>query len=235
MKQFFILFLVFSPSLAINFRCKFEDIEVYKDKYYGCSVFKFKTFHCPTHMVGYEGEHQSGKTDDQVLAVECGIACFQLETIPRGIVEFFPNLIALKLRHTAIKTLDGSELVGYPKLQYFQLSNCDFLQEVPGNLFTPTPELVFVDLSWNKKLSSLGDKLLNSLENLTSAFFFNSCVNLNAETPEKIEELKAAIQESCEEPTSNDVEKSVKTLMEKNEKMETKIDEIADLISQKLN
>lgn len=230
MKQIFLLFLIFSSSLGIQFKCNFTYIEVYNETFYGCNVLKFKINRCPTHIIDYEGTHKPGKSDEDVLAIECGIACFDLETIPQGITEIFPSLIALKLRHTAIQTLDGSELLAYPNLKYFQLSNCDLLQEVPGDLFESTKELVFVDLSWNKKLKVIGSRLLNDLNFLTSAFFFNTCADFNAETPEAIEELKREISEECDEP-----EDEVGNLGKKIEDLEKKIDELKEIVEGKFN
>lgn len=118
MRKILLLLLLFPPSIfAIFIHCHFTNkIEVLDGKsFYGCNIVQSKIFHCPTHLTGFEGSHLDGKDDDDVLAVECGFGCFQLDRIPQSILDFFPNLIALMLRHTKIKFLDGFELVGYQR------------------------------------------------------------------------------------------------------------------------
>jgi hypothetical protein len=146
-------------------------------------------------MIGFTGVHRDGFTERDVEMVRISEAP-NLQTIPQGVLQFFPNFIGFHLRYTGIRNLRGDELVEYPNLQWFALQ-FNAIEYIPGNLFSSTPNVISVSFSGNQ-LRKVGEGLLNNLKDLHRVYFLNAvCINMVATTEAEIEILKETLMMQC--------------------------------------
>ena len=116
--------------------------------------------------------------------------------IVKGIEKFFPNLRVFYWDFGNLTTLTADDLKPFPELQALHVQY-NKLVSLDGDLFKYTPKLRWIDFDKNL-LENVGIGLLDGLNNLTSAWFINNpCIDMEAETPAAIQELKLKLQNQC--------------------------------------
>lgn len=151
-----------------------------------------------THVLGYYGTHAAGYLSTDVKAIWFRANCDQLTRVPRGLLDFFPNIVELSIHYCGINSLSGNELTEYPNLQSWTLHGTE-VEKIPGNFFKSTPEMAFIGFQ-NNKIKFVGENLLNNLKNLQKANFQeNLCINKFANNKSEMEELIEELGKWCKD------------------------------------
>lgn len=177
--------------------CDFHSVLwVIAERQYSCPFATITSDENLTHAINVTGNHTSGRSNTDVKAFTIYTDHEHLNRIPKGLGNFFPNLILFLWNYGSLTTLAADDLKPFPELQVFYAKN-NKLVSIDGDLFMHSPNLILVDLQSNL-LDHVGFGLLDGLNNLTSANFENnSCISVNAETPATIQELKLQLQNQC--------------------------------------
>lgn len=205
----FFAFLTFlsSTTSAIHIHCNFSNKNFYEiGTAYNCLVTSMNFTGHPTYITSNSGAHLSGKSNSDVKIVvfkDPHCQTFNLTFIPKGILNFFPNIFSLEFRHCAFEFLNGDELNEYPKILYWVLTNSK-IKRIPGEFFTATRQIKFIDF-WHNKIENVGESLMDGLESLTKVHFQNnSCINSNAanrtQIPTLINDLRMKCPDIVEQP-----------------------------------
>lgn len=142
------------------------------------------------------GVHFIGKSNEDVKVFNYRNDRLQLQRIPGGLGNIFPNLIALLWLNGGLTTITADDLKPFGDLRMIYLEN-NKLVSLAGDLFKNTPKLVGVYLQ-NNLLQHVGYNLLHGLNDLEKAdFLSNPCINVIAQTPEAIQELNRHLQIQC--------------------------------------
>lgn len=192
-----IVFIFASVSLThgVTIQCDFQNaVWSIVGTQYTCSYATLITYGNITHVFGVAGDHEGGETNEDVKALY--ISSYQLNRIPKGIEEFFPNLIIFGWTLGDLTTLTADDLKPFPELQLFYAQG-NKLVSLDGDLFKYTPKLILISFGSNL-LEHVGLGLLDGLNKLTLAYFSgNPCINVKARTPGAIQELKLKLQNQC--------------------------------------
>lgn len=145
-------------------------------------------------MLDITGNHLSGKSNADVKGF--WMSRSQFNRFLLGIDKFFTNLHGFGWIYGKLETISSNDLKAFPDLEmvsfgYNQLTSLD------GNLFEHTPNITWAEFHGNQ-LENVGFGLFDKLNNFTTAYFKpNSCINVNANTPSAIQELKVLLQNQC--------------------------------------
>lgn len=103
------------------------------------SCYKLSVSNESETLSSVNGIHMNGKSNHDVgfLWLESAL---EFTKFPRGIENFFPNLIALGVQLGYISSLIGDELLPFSNLTWFVL-NHNTVERIPGNLFASTPKV----------------------------------------------------------------------------------------------
>lgn len=204
MELIFILTLFVLPINSIYLDCTFYDkffVKPTGDYMYGCMARPLDVAINSTHITGVGGEHVQGSSAHDVLFVKFGRGnCLNanITAVPKGFLNFFPNLIGLSFDSCDINTLRGDELNDYPNLEEWGLTQSK-LERIPGSFFTNTPKLTTLNFDSNK-LRIVDENLFNNLNNLLFVRFrSNPCINREALTPEEVPALLQEIRMNCKD------------------------------------
>lgn len=156
------------------------------------------------------GKHLDGKTNNDVKALKIiggGIipstgnentdqVMSVCEVIPDGIGTFFPNIEALTVWRSNLKTVSSNDLKQFPKLREIWLFTGE-LEYLESKLFQYNPNVEVVSFNANQ-IQFIGGSFFNYLPKLQKAFFNdNECVDGQATDAEELNELKTTIKEKC--------------------------------------
>jgi hypothetical protein len=187
-----------SASTAFTIDCQYTTKSFnYIGNLYICETknTQFSSDHTVTDVTG---SHQSGKTNADVE----GILIYGRRTIsffPRGMSNFFANLIAIRFWEATFDTLHGDELIEFgQRLRWFLMYDSN-VTTVSSRLFDTTPNLAYVGFRYNK-LVSVGRDLfvpVNMTQLQLVSFDNNPCISQSATGQSNIEELIAVLHESC--------------------------------------
>lgn len=187
--------------LSIKIDCRFN-FDVYwpvLGHVYTCEVMSMDFSDNSTFITGFNGTHVSGYSNDDVRMIEFDLRLcprFNLTIVPKGFLNFFPNFTGLAFYNCSIDFLNGNELDEYPNLEYWFSQNTE-LTRVPGEFFVSTLGLRFVNFG-NNKIQRIGEGLLDHLNDLDRAFFYNNdCISHSAANPTQIPALIRALKEKC--------------------------------------
>lgn len=200
MKVLFFIFAYLGNTAAITIGCNFTNISfTVVERRYTCSITSMDFTGNTTHITGYTGTHLIGKSSEDVEMVNINQSiCPQMNitVFPPGFSTIFPNVIGINSYSCQITTLTGNELLEYPNLEFFALF-VGQIQRIPGNFFSATPKMRFVDFEQNQ-VKHVGLGLLDGLTNLTRVEMNgNICVNKIASTPSQITDLKEILRTNC--------------------------------------
>lgn len=176
-----ILYLLFSSVSAITFDCTYDNNTTWSGgvgQLYRCNA-KVTGILKSQKLTKVTGNHLSGKSNKDVEAIEIN-GNIKLEYFPQDMKKFFPNLVAIFLISTGIKTLNGDELQEFPRLKLFSLSYGQ-LERVPANFFKATPDIRQIAFH-NNRIVNVDGNVLSSLENLYwVSFEGNLCINMGSD------------------------------------------------------
>lgn len=172
--------------------CKFGTVNFgFLGSLYACEATGENTGNL-TFIEELRGVHLSGKSHADVEAYrEYG----RLKSIPSNLNNFFPNLKGIYM-YSQSSSPSANDLKPFSNLLWFS-SNFGDLTSIDGDLFQHSKKLQGFEFH-TIKLENVGENLLSGLNSLRRAkLTYNTCINFDADTPQKIEELKKMLLEQC--------------------------------------
>lgn len=116
--------------------------------------------------------------------------------MPVGLEEFFPNLEVISIAEMKLKSIEKSDLYGFPFLKVLILRNGN-LESLSNDLFSNNLELQFIVMDGNK-IKSVGENTFAKLTKLEYLFFINNqCTSKWAFGTEKIQALLEELKQKC--------------------------------------
>lgn len=204
MKLIVILFALLSSTKALTFNCEFSEREIptiFLPPLYACHLTIIEDISDSEFLTGVNGIHLEERTNADVKFLDIHNVT-DLQFIPKGIGNFFPNLEALHFLSCNLTELRGDELQPFPKISWLRLVGNLHLEIIPGNLFKNKPQMEVICLSSNG-INNVGIGLLDGLINLRHVdFLFNKCINKlvendNSLSEAELNELKVDLQINC--------------------------------------
>lgn len=198
MKKIFtlIFLLTIFPSLnsvVLNCEYSFERWLITIEKY-SC-VTTLSEVSTNQRLTGVNGNHLENKNHSNVESIEI-IDCTGSTFIPRNMLNFFPNLIGIRLVNCGTLILSGNELNEYNNLSLFAIESTK-VERIPGNFFSTTPQISVIGFADNS-IKYVGSKLLTNLTNLSWVSFHNNeCISQTATTRDEISVLIESLITSC--------------------------------------
>jgi Leucine rich repeat len=160
---------------------------------YTCNNPSITSFEVKKSLETVIGVHQFGKNNSDVDALN--VKEQELTEIPPNMKDFFPNLRAILLYKTNLRTISPDDLP-FPLLEYFS-SMFNKIHSIDGELFKNTPMLKEVSFNGNL-LEHVGENIFKGLSELTRVDFRgNSCVDLWTRTEEELEQLSEKLLVDC--------------------------------------
>lgn len=92
--------------------------------------------------------------------------CDDLTYVPKGMKNFFPNLISMHIYKCGIEKLNSDDLTEYKDFKLFGIKENE-ISEIPSDFFANTPnmsEIYFTD----NKITKVGKKITEHLPNLST-------------------------------------------------------------------
>lgn len=213
MKFNIFLLAIISTGCAFNLNCTFRMSAIQLlPSVYSCYKFSVSNVNESETLTAVYGTHMEGKSIDDVGFLWLDNA-HDFTIFPRGIENFFHNLVALGVRYGNISSLIGDELMPFGNLTWFVLNN-NMVERIPGNFFASTP---LVHSVWfnNNNIKHVGDNLLDSLSQLGYASFeVNYCVDKIASTSGEVPFLIEHLRNNCSdiETTSESTSTTIETI-----------------------
>lgn len=195
MKLILCLISIISSTSAVILNCQyFYEWWPLAGEKYSC-VTTLSEVSTNQRLTAVNGNHLNSNNHSDVESIEF-IDCTGSTFIPRNMLNFFPNLIGVRLVNCGILILSGSELNEYGNLSLFAVEGTR-LERIPGNFFSSTPLISIVGFADNK-LKHVGSKLFIDLTNLSwISFYNNECINQTANTREEISMLIGNLTLQC--------------------------------------
>lgn len=199
-----LIFLAFfSTASSIIIECDFGNynFEHWPRRVYTCEVSSYSD-EGNKIVTAINGKHNDGKTNSDVDGLFLVLGRKNLDYLPTGFENFFPNLNLIVIRFGKIEKLKGDELKNYQNLEFFGVWNTP-LEFVGGKLYENNKKLKTIRLDSNK-IKQVGSGLFNGLENLRNVFLSgNVCINENANGSTDIESLKENLKLKCSVESEN--------------------------------
>lgn len=201
MKVLILFFMTFAATQAVVYDC------IYSSKswaqvgdLYGCTVSSILAG-TSSVLEEIQGTKLPGKSNNDVEGFI--ISRKVVHQFPVNLANFFPNLRAIQLYTTELEQLSVNDLKLFSKLEYLNLA-FNFLTTISSDLFKFTPKIKFLFIH-NNKLKTVGRGILDVIPELIEADFqANSCISLNAQTPDEIVVLKEDLEAFCSLPDEID-------------------------------
>lgn len=195
-EELFLVLFILAPSHCAVFRCSYL-LGVWGEplgNLYTCSSNELSLVNEKV-LTQITGSHTSGMTNADVK----GLWVYgqpHLKEIPSGIGNYFPNLLGFTWIYMNLTSISSEDLKPFPNLITLSLHHNHFVA-LDGDLLQHTRKLqvIFFD---NNLLRHVGHDLLRGLVNLTRAqFSLNPCINMDARTPQEIQDLNLQLPISC--------------------------------------
>lgn len=138
------------------------------------------------------GVHLVGKNVSEVEALN--VKDQELTELPPNMFMFFPDLKAILLINTGLRTISPDDLL-FPKLEYFSSMN-NKIHAIDGELFMNTPRLKTISF-YKNSLDHIGENIFKGLELTHVDLRENVCVDAWSWTAEQLEELEQKIMNEC--------------------------------------
>lgn len=149
-----------------------------------------------THVLSVTGNHLFGRSNADVLGLSLNPDSTKFDHIPKGLENFFPNLLGFQWVNGNLQGVSADDLKPFRNLQIFRVYH-NKLTSLDDDLFKHTSKLREISFSSNH-LEHIGLGLLDSLNDLTSIYFSNNpCINFYATKPVEIQELKLKLKTQC--------------------------------------
>lgn len=182
-----------STSVAINLKCEFHQIKIWKIKGYGCYGLKF-TDNELQDVKSVEGTHFPGLNNFNVKMFEIE---GDLNFFPLNISNFFPNLESLSASRTKIENISRKDLQILPKLKEFIFNDnkLKFLDDT--HLFDDMPLLAQISFN-NNPIIHVASNLFKNLRGLKFLHFYKSkCLAKGANNRQEVIDLTVELLIYC--------------------------------------
>ena len=126
---------------TIDVTCIFE---VQEGGLYGCKV-EHLIYGNQTEEIVIVGDHESGKTNDDVLAIYLFSANFEVLVFPSKLFQIFPNIEEFFLQDNRVGAIKVGDLVG-AKLRRLEMSG-NRVTLIENGAFQDAPNIEIVDLA----------------------------------------------------------------------------------------
>lgn len=214
----FLILISISKSLQLTINCDYNkspSITTSRLKWklgnelYGCVLTKLN-IKSKLVVKDVQGTHLDGKSNKDVKALKIiggGIISSTgnessdnvlsvCEVIPAGIGSVFPNIEAIAVWRSNLKSVSSRDLEQFHNLREIWLFTNE-LEYLEGKLFQYNPNVEVVSFNANQ-IKSIGANFFDFLPKLQKAFFhYNRCVNEEAVDGTKLVALKNEIKEKC--------------------------------------
>lgn len=232
----FAIFAIASSCDGVIINC---DFKLLSNVSYECYTATIISLEDPSQVTNITGNRLPGKEDSDV-----GVFGMRneknLEEIPRGIENFFPNLGFFIWMNSNLATV-SAEILKYPKLRKLNLSG-NKLQSLDGNLLQNSIRLQTIYFHGNL-IQNVGHGFIDQHLELTVAWFSaNKCIQFNAGTSTEVTMLRSLLRSYCPPLTTDPPTTTVSTqiptgecpedCLERFEKMELRIQELEGKIGE---
>lgn len=171
---------------------------------------------------------QTGKYYHQKKITILDIEFQNVSYVPQGLEKLLPQLAALVIIESELKSISQSDLKVFKHLVELDLRSND-LVALDGDLLIFNPMLKSIHFGFNK-LRYIGENITLPLRNLEEAFFIgNICTDMSVWSPEQFSNLTSELRSKCPPPKvvmknyCNDV---VTDLEDKNQKLHQEINKL---------
>lgn len=154
-----------------------------------------------THVLAITGDHSKGKSDANIYGFALNKDPLQLTSLPGGISEIFPTLVALHWNNASISSITSDDLKQFPRLQFISLP-MNKLTSLDADLFAHTPKIRYFSFEANE-IANVGNGLLDNFEvdaakkPVVVHFTRNKCIDFVSRTIEELRELKNRLRDDC--------------------------------------
>jgi hypothetical protein len=186
-----VVFASLGESVIIN--CNFQlHLWAFNTPVYACWSSTENTGNLRT-IEAVRGAHSTNRSNLDVVGFrEEGN---KLQYIPTNLGNVFPNLKAIFIVAPLLQ-LSASDLKPFPNMVMIYVDKFRFTS-IESDLFQYTKKLRLIRLSFGS-LKNVEENILSGLSELTvGSFNENTCINYEATTPQKIEELKQKLSTQC--------------------------------------
>lgn len=159
-----------------------------------CKVKNLNVTQPKTLITSLRGQQPTPKTSDNVNT----FLIFEqiCDNFPVGVDKYFKNLEGIAVQKSGLKRITKSDLKPFAKLKSISLYG-NKLTALESHLFIYNPNIKLVSV-FNNKLKHVFPNILGGLNNLERVYFSsNPCFNEDGLNPERIEQLKCKLIESC--------------------------------------
>lgn len=191
-----LLIVIVTTAFGVQIKCEFSDEGwgAGLGVIYSCYTTE-TTRENPRVITSITGDHLLGRTNINVKGFWIVGNDF-LTTVPDGLNIFFPNLEVFMWYNGALLSIDGVIFKAFPNLKAIGFQG-NRLISIPGDLFKYTPNVQEIYLA-GISLEHAGIGLLTGLNAAKLvAFDGNLCINMFADTPALIQELKFKLINQC--------------------------------------
>lgn len=124
-----------------------------------------------------------------------------LQFMPKGLDKFFPDLEAIWIENSELRTIEQDDLKPFSSLKDLYMVN-NKIDKLDSDLFQFNPELRAIQFNANK-IKFIGRNILSPLPRLDQADFSNNdCINKFAYEKKEFPELIAEMETKCAPPTT---------------------------------
>lgn len=163
---------------------------------YACKVSNLNVTKPRTPITGLRGQHPEGYSNDKVNT----FLIFEqiCEYFPVGVEKYFKSLTGLAVQKSGLKRITKGDLKPFGNLKSISLFGNE-LTSLESDLFMFNPKLKLISV-FNNHLKHVTRNVFDRISHLERAYFSdNPCINENFLSPDKIEQLKCKLIESCPE------------------------------------
>lgn len=194
MKLFLIFLIALNYSNAVVFDCTFVSSSwTIIGTRYTCRANVTNSLNSNV-LEDVLGDHLVSRTNADVEVLD--VNSQKLNYIPRNIASFFINLRGLQLFRTNLISISSDDLMQFPNLLSL-MSWHNELFTLDGDLFEHTERLQFIRF-FNNSITNVGYEFLDDLDDLQRVNFqSNFCIDFDADTPVRIQQLKLQLLLQC--------------------------------------
>lgn len=199
----FTCLLLQSQAIIFDCHCRHRDwIYTFHEKVevarsvYTCTAKILKHGLNNDHLTEVSQDHKKSFRNKNVQLLN--IENQPYDKIPLDIIKFFPNLLGLFVKDCKMRNVTKMDLKPFSKLKYLSLYG-NFLEVIENDLFDYTPDLVFINFTWNR-LKHIGSNILDTLNHLQMALFNgNICISQDVVhgSKEELKKLKQNLAFHC--------------------------------------
>lgn len=188
--------LLISTSHQFEFICKFKTLgwDDSVSPAFGCTAMDVNVTVPKKLITSLRVEHPVGASNDKVNTL---LIYEQIcEYFPAGLDKYFKGLLGIAIQKSGLKRITRNDLRPFGDLKSLSLFG-NKLIVLESNLFYFNPKLELISLFQNN-LQHVSPNILDGLVHLRSIYLnSNPCINEDAKTKEKIEQIKSKVLETC--------------------------------------